>query len=84
MAVSQPPSGWPAGRPLAISLSVMLEGWAVGSAPGIGPMGNPLKPGVADLQALSWAEHAARRSARGGCSIYWIASTRGRCSTPAA
>jgi hypothetical protein len=48
--------GWPAGKPLAISLSVMLEGWAEGSAPGIGPMGNPLKPGVADLHALSWAE----------------------------
>ena len=47
--------GWPAGKPLAISLSVMLEGWAE-DAPGIGPMGNPLKPGVADLHALSWAE----------------------------
>ena len=45
---------------LAISLSVMLEGWAEGSAPGIGPMGNPLKPGVADLQALSWAEYGPK------------------------
>jgi hypothetical protein len=27
-----PPPGWPAGRPLAISVSVMLEGWAEGSA----------------------------------------------------
>ena len=52
--------GWPAARPLAISLSVMLEGWAEGSAPGIGPMGNPLKPGIADLQALSWAEYGPR------------------------
>ena len=60
MAVSEPPSGWPVGRPLAISLSVMLEGWAEGSAPGIGPMGNPLKPGVADLQALSWAEYGPK------------------------
>ncbi|MGA9012626.1 MAG: polysaccharide deacetylase family protein [Acetobacteraceae bacterium] len=51
---------WPAGKPLAISLSVMLEGWAEGSAPGIGPMGNPLKPGVADLQALSWAEYGPK------------------------
>ena len=51
---------WPAGKPLAISLSVMLEGWADGSAPGIGPMGNPLKPGVADLQALSWAEYGPK------------------------
>ena len=54
------PSGWPAQRPLAISVSVMLEGWAEGSAPGIGPMGNPLKPGVPDLQALSWAEYGPK------------------------
>jgi hypothetical protein len=58
--MAAPPHGWPAGRPLAISLSVMLEGWAEGSAPGIGPMGNPLKPGVADLQALSWAEYGPK------------------------
>lgn len=54
------PPGWPSGRPLAISISVMLEGWAEGSAPGIGPMGNPLKPGVPDLQALSWAEYGPK------------------------
>ena len=54
------PSGWPTGRPLAVSVSVMLEGWADGSAPGIGPMGNPLRPGVADLQALSWAEYGPK------------------------
>jgi peptidoglycan/xylan/chitin deacetylase (PgdA/CDA1 family) len=38
----------------------MLEGWAEGSAPGIGPMGNVLKPGVTDLQALSWAEYGPK------------------------
>ncbi len=54
------PTGWRAKRPLAISVSVMLEGWAEGSAPGIGPMGNPLKPGVPDLQALSWAEYGPK------------------------
>ena len=54
------PSGWPARQPLAVSVSVMLEGWAEGSAPGIGPMGNPLKPGVPDLQALSWAEYGPK------------------------
>ena len=59
-AISGQPAGWPTGKPLAISLSVMLEGWAEGSAPGIGPMGNPLKPGVADLQALSWAEYGPK------------------------
>jgi peptidoglycan/xylan/chitin deacetylase (PgdA/CDA1 family) len=64
MPTTPPPSGWPATRPLAISLSVMLEGWAEGSAPGIGPMGNPLKPGVADLQALSWAEYGPKTGAQ--------------------
>ncbi len=63
MTVTTLPQGWPAGRPLAISISVMLEGWAEGSAPGIGPMGNPLKPGVVDLQALSWAEYGPKAGA---------------------
>lgn len=48
---------WPDGRSIAVSVSVMLEGWTDGSAPGVGPMGNPLKPGVLDLQARSWAEY---------------------------
>ena len=54
------PPHWPVGQPLAICVNVMLEGWAEGSAPGIGPMGNPLKAGVADLQALSWAEYGPK------------------------
>ncbi len=58
------PSGWPLARPPAVSICVMLEGWAEGSAPGIGPMGNPLKAGVTDLQALSWAEYGPKTGAR--------------------
>jgi hypothetical protein len=38
----------------------MLEGWAAPDAPGIGPMGNPLKPGIVDLQARSWADYGAK------------------------
>jgi hypothetical protein len=61
MAGMTPPlPDWPSERPLAVSLSVMLEGWAEGSAPGIGPMGNPLKPGVRDLHALSWAAYGPK------------------------
>jgi peptidoglycan/xylan/chitin deacetylase (PgdA/CDA1 family) len=62
MAMSGPgmPAGWPADRPLAVSVNVMLEGWADDSAPGIGPMGNPLKPGMPDYQALSWAEYGPK------------------------
>ena len=54
------PAGWPNGKPLALSVSVMLEGWTDDSAPGIGPMGNPLKAGVLDLQARSWAEYGPK------------------------
>ncbi len=51
------PQGWPQGRSLAVSVSVMLEGWSDGAAPGVGPMGNVLKAGVLDLQARSWAAY---------------------------
>jgi hypothetical protein len=51
------PAGWPSRRQIALSVSVMLEGWTDDSAPGIGPMGNPLKAGVLDLQGQSWAAY---------------------------
>ncbi len=51
------PTSWPSGRHIAISVSVMLEGWTDDSAPGIGPMGNPLKAGILDLQGQSWAAY---------------------------
>lgn len=54
------PSGWPATRPLAVSVSVMLEGWTDDAAPGIGPMGNPLRAGVFDTQAKSWGDYGPK------------------------
>ena len=54
---------WPAERPLAVAVNVMLEGWNDDAAPGIGPMGNPLKAGVLDLQARSWAEYGPKTGA---------------------
>jgi hypothetical protein len=54
------PKGWPAARPLAVSVNVMLEGWAAPDAPGIGPMGNVLRAGTIDLQGRSWAEYGAK------------------------
>ena len=54
------PAGWPADQPLAVSVNVMLEGWATPDAPGIGPMGNPLRQNVVDLQARSWADYGAK------------------------
>ena len=32
------PDDWPADRRVALSVSVMLEGWTDDSAPGIGPL----------------------------------------------
>jgi len=57
------PAAWPQGRSLAVSVSVMLEGWSDNAAPGVGPMGNVLKPGVLDLQARSWADYGANEGA---------------------
>ena len=54
---------WPQDRPLAVAVNVMLEGWTDDAAPGIGPMGNPLKAGVLDLQARSWAEYGPKTGA---------------------
>ena len=60
MQAEQVPDGWPAGRTLAVSVSVMLEGWAAPDAPGMGPMGNLLRPGTVDLQARSWADYGPK------------------------
>jgi hypothetical protein len=57
------PAGWPENRPLAVAVNVMLEGWTDDSAPGLGPMGNPLRPGVLDLQARSWADYGPKSGA---------------------
>ena len=54
------PQGWPKDQPLAISVNVMLEGWVAPDAPGMGPMGNLLRPGTVDLQARSWADYGAK------------------------
>ncbi len=62
MTAALPPI-WPAGRSLAVSVSVMLEGWNDGAAPGVGPMGNVLKAGTLDLQGRSWADYGPNAGA---------------------
>src|SRR4051794_139315 len=57
------PKGWDRSKPLAISVSVMLEGWTDDSAPGLSPMGNPLKAGVLDTQGRSWADYGPKTGA---------------------
>lgn len=46
---------WPGGRRLAVVFNIAYEAWSDGQAPGIGPMGNVLKPGFFDTNADSWA-----------------------------
>ena len=47
---------WPGGRRVAVIFNIAYEAWSDGQAPGIGPMGNVLKPGFFDTNAASWAE----------------------------
>jgi peptidoglycan/xylan/chitin deacetylase (PgdA/CDA1 family) len=46
---------WPGGARVGIVFNVAYEGWSEGQVPGIGPMGNPLRPGSYDTNAASWA-----------------------------
>ncbi len=46
---------WPGGRRVAVIFNIAYEAWSDGQAPGIGPMGNVLKPGFFDTNAHSWA-----------------------------
>jgi peptidoglycan/xylan/chitin deacetylase (PgdA/CDA1 family) len=46
---------WPGGKRLAVIFNIAYEAWSDGQAPGIGPMGNVLKPGFFDTNAHSWA-----------------------------
>jgi len=47
----------PSGKRTALCLNIMYEKWSPGTWPLIGPMGNPLGPGIEDLQALSWSDY---------------------------
>lgn len=52
---------WPGGKRIAVFIRVGFEGWSDGVWPGIGPMGNPLRVGVPDLNAFGFAEYGHRR-----------------------
>ena len=49
---------WPEGKHVAVLFDVMFEGWGVGVGPGMGPMGNPIKPGYLDTANLGWGQYA--------------------------
>jgi peptidoglycan/xylan/chitin deacetylase (PgdA/CDA1 family) len=46
---------WPGDKRVAVIFNIAYEAWSDGQAPGIGPMGNVLKPGYFDTNAHSWA-----------------------------
>jgi peptidoglycan/xylan/chitin deacetylase (PgdA/CDA1 family) len=50
---------WPGGQRVGIIFNIAYEGWTPGQVPGIGPMGNPLKPGFFDSNAESWGRYGA-------------------------
>jgi peptidoglycan/xylan/chitin deacetylase (PgdA/CDA1 family) len=52
---------WPGGKRLAVIFNIAYEAWSDGVAPGIGPMGNLLKPGFFDSNAHSWASYGLVR-----------------------
>lgn len=52
---------WPRGVQVAVVFNIAYEAWSPGQAPGIGPMGNVLKPGYFDTNADSWANYGAVR-----------------------
>lgn len=52
---------WPGGARAGVVFNIAYEGWSPGQAPGIGPMGNPLRPGAFDANAASWGKYGAVR-----------------------
>ncbi len=52
---------WPGGKRLAIIINIPYEGWSEGMCSGVGPMGNVLKPGFLDTNAVSWGMYGAVR-----------------------
>jgi peptidoglycan/xylan/chitin deacetylase (PgdA/CDA1 family) len=52
---------WPGGKRVAIIFNIAYEAWSDGQAPGIGPMGNVLKPGFFDTNAHSWGSFGLNR-----------------------
>jgi len=55
---------WPGDRHLAVVFNVAYEAWTEQGASAIGPMGNPLRPGVFDLNADSYGRYGAAAGVR--------------------
>jgi peptidoglycan/xylan/chitin deacetylase (PgdA/CDA1 family) len=51
---------WPAGKKLAVMVTVMFEIWSEGKAPPYSPMTTSLKPGTLDLLGISWSQYGGK------------------------
>ncbi len=52
---------WKDGKKVALIVNVPFEGWSENAHSGVGPMGNVLRPGVLDTNAVSWGLYGAVR-----------------------
>ena len=59
--IRRAPAGmrWPGDRHVAIVFNIAYEAWTEKGASAIGPMGNPLRPGVFDFNADSYGRYGA-------------------------
>jgi peptidoglycan/xylan/chitin deacetylase (PgdA/CDA1 family) len=64
--IRRAPAGmrWPGDRHVAVVFNVAYEAWTEKGASAIGPMGNPLRPGVFDFNAESYGNYGANAGIR--------------------
>lgn len=68
---------WPDGKRIAVVVSVLLESWSDGKAPGYFPRTTALKAGVFDRPANLWSQYGGEEG------IWRILSVLERCGTTA-
>jgi allantoinase len=54
------PRAFPNGARIAVMISLLLESWSEGKAPGYFPRTTPLKPGKIDHAAARWSEYGGK------------------------
>lgn len=52
--------GWPNGKRVAVTITVMVELWSEGNGPGYGPQTVPLKSGTIDHARIAWGSYGAK------------------------
>ncbi len=54
------PYGWPDGKRIAVTVTVMLETWSDGKAPPYSVQASPLKPGTIDHGGIAWGSYGGK------------------------